>query len=411
MTYPDDGQMPSPLQKPAIIGGVASILGLTFAAYSSADYAAHLDRRLHDVHCSLVPGLTTGADEENPCRAAMYSAYSALFRGSYWGGIPISLFALGAFSFFLGFAVYLFFAGAHASRKALWFFAATAATPFAVSLVMFTISITKIGSLCKTCVGIYLSSSLLLIAAILVFRAANGIYGQPSPRPAGAWGPPVLWILALGASTLIPSFVYAAAVPDERPFLSKCGKLEKTVEPHNALLHLKTSHSVRPTILFEDPLCPTCRAFHQRLIAEGAYDRLDIQLSLFPLDSECNWMLTAPLHPGACTISKAVICGGEQARAVLEWAYDQQDDLVKVAKAGDADLRRVIGKRWGTAVVGCLDSAATKQKLNQQLHFAADNGIPVSTPQMYLGDRKVCDEDTDLGLRYTLTQLAPEVVP
>jgi hypothetical protein len=30
---------------------------------------------------------------------------------------------------------------------------------------------------------------------------------------------------------------------------------------------------------------------------------------------------------------------------------------------------------------------------------------------MYLGDRKVCDEDTDLGLRYTLTQLAPEVVP
>ena len=50
-------------------------------------------------------------------------------------------------------------------------------------------------------------------------------------------------------------------------------------------------------------------------------------------------------------------------------------------------------------------------KLNQQLHFAADNAIPVSTPQMYLGDLKVCDEDTDLGLRYTLGQLAPEVVP
>ena len=96
---------------------------------------------------------------------------------------------------------------------------------------------------------------------------------------------------------------------------------------------------------------------------------------------------------------------------MLEWAYDQQDDLVKVAKAGDADLRRVIGKRWGMTLVGCLDSAATKQKLNQQLHFAADNAIPVSTPQMYLGERKVCDEDTDLGLRYTLTQLAPEVVP
>ena len=410
MTYPDDGQLPSRLQKPAILGGVASVLGLTFAAYSSVDYAAHLDRRLHDVHCSLVPGLTTGADEENPCRAAMYSAYSALFRGSYWGGIPISLFALGAFSFFFGFAAYLFFAGPRASKNALWFFSLAAATPFAVSAIMFVISVTKIGSLCKTCVGIYLSSALLLAAAILVQRATKS-YGESSARPTGKWGPPVLWVLALTASSLVPSLVYAAAVPDQRPFLGNCGKLEKTVEPHNALLHLKTAHSVRPVILFEDPLCPTCRAFHQRLIAEGAYDRLDIQLGLFPLDSDCNWMLTTPLHPGACTVSKAVICGGEQARQVLEWAYDQQDDLVKVAKAGDAELRRVIAKRWGPSVSTCLDASATKQKLNQELHFAADNSIPVSTPQMYLGDRKICDEDTDLGLRYTLTELAPEVVP
>jgi uncharacterized membrane protein len=411
MAYPDHGQMPSRLSRPAILGAVASILGLTFAAYSSVDYAAHLDRRLHDVHCSLVPGLTTGADEENPCRAAMYSAYSALFRGSYWGGIPISLFALGAFAFFFGFSIYLLFAGSRASQMALWFFAAAGATPFVVSLVMFVISITKIGSLCKTCVGIYLSSTLLFAAALLAARATLPSYEENASRPAGKWGPPVLWGLALAASALLPSLVYAAAVPDERPFLGNCGKLEKTVEPHNALLHLKTSQSVRLAILFEDPLCPTCRAFHQRLIAEGAYDRLDVKLSLFPLDSECNWMLTTPLHPGACTVSKAVICGGDQARQVLEWAYDQQDDLVKVAKAGDVELRRVIAKRWGSSVASCLDAPATKQKLNQQLHFAADNSIPVSTPQMYLGDRKVCDEDTDLGLRYTLTQLAPEVVP
>jgi hypothetical protein len=29
---------------------------------------------------------------------------------------------------------------------------------------------------------------------------------------------------------------------------------------------------------------------------------------------------------------------------------------------------------------------------------------------MYLGKRRVCDEDTDLGLRFTLAQLAPEVL-
>jgi hypothetical protein len=84
---------------------------------------------------------------------------------------------------------------------------------------------------------------------------------------------------------------------------------------------------------------------------------------------------------------------------------------VAAAKAGDAQLRALIGRRWGSQVLSCIDTPATKLKLNHQLHFAADNAIPVSTPQMYLGEQKVCDEDTDLGLRYTLRQLAPEVVP
>jgi uncharacterized membrane protein len=392
----------------AIFGIAGSLLGLVFAAYSSVDYAEHLDRHLHDVHCSLIPGIVSGADEENPCRAAMYSSYSALFRGSYWGGIPISLFALGAFSFFLGFSIYLFLAGNGVSKKALAFFAAAGMTPLAVSILMFFISITKIGSLCKTCVGIYLSSALLAVGAFLAYRKL----GEPfSERLEGKWGPPVLWALALLGFTVLPSVVYAGAVPDEKPYLRSCGKLEKPVEAHNALIRMRTPASVRPATLFEDPLCPTCRAFHQRMLAEGAFDRLDVQMALFPLDSDCNWMLTNPLHAGACTVSKAVICGADQARQVLEWAYDQQDDLVKAAKAGDAQLRALIGRRWGPQVVSCIDAPATKLKLNHQLHFAADNAIPVSTPQMYLGDLKVCDEDTDLGLRYTLNQLAPEVVP
>jgi uncharacterized membrane protein len=174
----------------AVLGIAGSFLGLVFAALSSIDYAEHLDRHLHDVHCSLIPGLVSGADEENPCRAAMYSAYSALFRGAYWGGIPISLFALGAFSFFLGFSIYLFFAGDAASDKALTFFSIAGMTPLAVSAFMFVISLTKIGSLCKTCVGIYLSSALLAVGAFLAYRSMGDPLFERRP---GKWGPPVLW--------------------------------------------------------------------------------------------------------------------------------------------------------------------------------------------------------------------------
>ena len=45
------------------------------------------------------------------------------------------------------------------------------------------------------------------------------------------------------------------------------------------------------------------------------------------------------------------------------------------------------------------------------LHFAITNQSSESSPQYFLGDSRVCDEDTDLGLKYTLTQIAPEVVP
>src|SRR5262245_24120665 len=218
---------PSSSRTFAVLGIAGSLLGLVFAAYSSVDYAEHLDRHLHDVHCSLIPGLVSGADEENPCRAAMYSAYSALMRGAYWGGIPISLFALGAFSFFLGFATYLFFAGDSASKKALGFFAGAGVTPLLVSLVMFGISVTKIGSLCKTCVGIYLSSALLAAGAFMAYQKLREPMNE---RRAGKWGPPVLWAAGLALATLLPSVVYAGAVPDERPYLRGCGKLEKPVE-------------------------------------------------------------------------------------------------------------------------------------------------------------------------------------
>ena len=99
----------------ALVALVASLLGLLFGSYSAFDYAKHLDRRLHDIHCSIIPGAAP-TDSADACRAAMYSPYSALFKEKYWGGIPISLFAIGAFVFFIAFALYLAVAGERARR-------------------------------------------------------------------------------------------------------------------------------------------------------------------------------------------------------------------------------------------------------------------------------------------------------
>jgi hypothetical protein len=131
---------------------------------------------------------------------------------------------------------------------------------------------------------------------------------------------------------------------------------------------------------------------------------------MFPLDSDCNWMLDRSLHPGACEVAKSILCGDARARAMLEWSYDNQDDLRELGKTNPAALKKKIADKWGADVVACADDAKTKIRLNQMLHYASDNHIPVSTPQMFLGEKRICDEDTDLGLKYTLAQLAPEVL-
>ena len=62
----------------ALVAAAAAALGGVFAAYSTYDYAEQLDRQVHAVHCSFIPGLPASSDGDNPCKAALFSAYSAV---------------------------------------------------------------------------------------------------------------------------------------------------------------------------------------------------------------------------------------------------------------------------------------------------------------------------------------------
>lgn len=398
-------------RRAALVALVASAVGFVFAAYSTYDYAQQLDRQVHAVHCSFIPGAPVSSDADNPCKAALFSPYSAILRATYWGGVPISLFGLGAFAFFVGFAVFLWVGDRRLARSAYPTFVVLALGPLAVSVLMFSISLTHLHVLCKLCVGIYLSSVVLALSAFLGLRA-HLLELKVSGGDGGlGWGTPIVSLLALGAFALAPAMVYVTLLPNYRPLLEKCGKLVTTSDPHHGLLRIRTARPTRAVLLFEDPLCPTCKAFHERMVDEGIFEQLDVTMAMFPLDSECNWMLDRALHPGACVLAKAVICGGnEKARAILEWAYGQQETLRELGKQGAAPLVAKISERWGREFSACVAGKQADIQLNQQLHFAANNHIPVSTPQMFLGDERICDEDTDLGLKYTLAQLAPEVL-
>jgi hypothetical protein len=83
----------------------------------------HLDRQVHDVHCSFVPGLSGPDSGESGCQVTLISPYSSVFRSSLWGGVPISLPAMGVFAFLLFFAVEVVLSGRQRDPRATGFLA------------------------------------------------------------------------------------------------------------------------------------------------------------------------------------------------------------------------------------------------------------------------------------------------
>ena len=433
---------------PGIVGVVASAVGVFFAAFSTHDYANHLDRQLHQTHCSFTPGLSAVEKGENACKAAMYSPYSALFRDRLWGGIPISLFALGAYGLFFALALYLLVARDAASKREWQAYGIAALTPLPVTGIMFTLSLLHLDAFCKLCVGLYTASLLLAVSGVLALIYAGGSsksdidtsatmadpnlpWGLREKRGAGetvpeksARRPPTSgvpvgsalaipsFLFAVGLFAAVPAAVYAASVGDYRTYVLACGKIGDTTEKHGAFVKIPTSHPVQAALTFEDPLCPTCRAFHQRLVAEGVYDKLDLNVAIFPLDADRNFLLTNDsVHPGTCVVAKAFLCADKdgKSRQVLEWSYDNQDELTAAGKQSKDAIRAKVRARFPD-LDKCIDAKETQQRLDHILQFAVDQKLRVMTPQLYLGDTHVCDEDTDLGLTYALRQIAPKVL-
>jgi hypothetical protein len=75
---------------------------------STYDFAAHLDRQVHTITCSFVPGLGgRDATGTSGCHAALMSPFSSFARTTTWGGVPWSLLGLSVFVFLLVFALTL----------------------------------------------------------------------------------------------------------------------------------------------------------------------------------------------------------------------------------------------------------------------------------------------------------------
>ena len=106
-----------------------------------------------------------------------------------------------------------------------------------------------------------------------------------------------------------------------------------------------------------------------------------------------------------------MLCDREGAEAILDYAFANQGELRALAKKdrdsgqqNDPKLRALLEEKF-PKVKGCLGGAKIKNQLNRSLKWAVSNALPVLTPQLFIGDKRVCDEDTDLGLEYTIAKM------
>jgi len=400
-----DDPAQSPARGPLVAVAAAALLGCIFAAVSTSDFMQHLDRQVHAIHCSFIPGAGKEIGESG-CKAVMMSPYSSYLRESVWGGVPVSLWALATFAFLFARAVGLVWRGGRPTNAETKFLLVATLLPVLMSIIYGFLSVSKVGQTCKVCVGIYFSSAAVFVAAALAHRNNDSGYETvPPARYLGWFGQGVAFV-----AVLTGAYLMFAPGGDPKKTLSGCGALVSADDPAGVMVTLHEGGE--PAIEVLDPLCPSCKAFDTRLAASSFREKLSLKAVLFPLDSSCNWMVTEALHPGACAMSEALLCaagldGSKDdafAREVLRWAFKQQDSLRELAAKDEGAMRAKIESQF-PKVKGCLGSAQVKSKLTKSLRWAVANAIPVLTPQLFVGNARMCDEDTDLGLEYTLAKM------
>ena len=87
---------------------------------------------------------------------------------------------------------------------------------------------------------------------------------------------------------------------------------------------------------------------------------------------------------------------------MIKWAFEVQDQIrADTAKDPTAAARYV--KQRFPELAQCVGSPEAKSKLNKSLRWSVANNIHVLTPQLFVDNTKLCDEDVDLGLEFALT--------
>ena len=344
--------------------GVACALGIAGLLVSAL--LARLHARAHagiTSFCSL--------SETVNCDRVALSAYSVQL------GLPVAVWGI------LGYGLVAATAVAGLARRR-----AGSTWPAGVLLVLSTVAVATsagfalvskfaIGAWCLLCAVSWAISLALLVTCWRAFRlgardALRSAVAAATMRRGAGIG------VALAAAIALTVVVYprywerqsAAATPTPvRPAESTAGEV-------------LASSGTEPLVVVEytDYQCPYCARMHEELRAVASRPDVRLVRRHFPLDGACNPAVGRGIHPVACSLARAAICGEAQGlRAPMDEAlFANQRERLPVndlaARAG-LDLRRF---------EACLSSADTARRLADDIAAAVRSGVR-ATPSYVVG--------------------------
>ncbi len=294
----------------------------------------------------------------------------ALAEQSEFLGVPISIWGILAYVFLLGAALLTLQrreAGQPLRGAAVVFLVGAGSVGY--SLYLAAICVFVLQKLCIWCTVLYGINALLLVVGILLVRRAGGF--RAAFRSDCQWV--VTW--PVRTAVFLSAFAIAATVllvtrsvwqPRIVPLSDpqQCGDEHQTTEGFPLLGAPDALVTIEE---YSDYECGFCRRAHEtlRAILTRYGERVRMIHRNFPLDQECNPIVTQPFHRRACAAARAAVCAADQGKF---WTYSDQL-WANQRRFSDAQLR-VYAERVGLDLArfdACLEARESRARLEQDV--------------------------------------------
>lgn len=263
---------------------------------------------------------------------------------------------------------------------------------FATSLVMGSISLFILKSLCPFCLASYILSIVTLFSVWTVLSSSSFRISLVEIK---YFGGALLVTLALGfffhkvsLSNFGGKQLMEVTNLYYQDWKNQSPKEFTPVEP----MTLNASQTAKMKIVeFADFLCVHCKnAFPKIHTFVKSHPDVQFSFQAFPLDGACNPEIGYS-DGTRCLLARLSHCSGEQNKGweVQQWIFDQQTDLV-TSEAVKEKIPSFVSSHGlnGDSLQACLDAEKTHTIISDQAKLGKEIGVK-GTPALYVNGKKV----------------------